>query len=347
VSKSKKKNDILIYQTEDGKTKVETFFDDDNIWLPLDKIANLFQRDKSTISRHIKSIFQDGELDDLATVAKYATVQNEGSRQVSRDIEYYNLEMIIAIGYRVKSHRGIHFRKWATSILKEYMQKGFVMNDELLKNAGGGTYFKELLDRIRDIRSSEKVFYRQVLDLFATSIDYNPKSEVAIEFFKIMQNKLHFAVHQHTAAELIASRANSESPFMGLQAFKGLRPNKNEVLIAKNYLNENEIKQLNLMVSAYLEIAEMKAYDQEIMYMSDWVKELERFIVYREKPTLSAAGEVSHEEATKIASNEYDKYIKKSAEELTQAEMDFLDTVMKTYELLEGKPHKTKGKKKK
>jgi len=342
VSISKDKNDILMYETEDGTTKIEVEFDGDTIWLTQSQIGELFQKSRTTINGHIKSILSDGELIESEVMTKVGI--SDFSRQ--RPTQLYNLQMILAVGYRVKSHRGIQFRTWASSILTEYMKKGFAMNDELLKNAGGGTYFKELLDRIRDIRSSEKVFYRQVLDLFATSIDYDSKSKVAIEFFKVMQNKLLFAHTNQTAAELIASRANAESPFMGLQAFKGLRPIRSEIVIAKNYLSEDEIIDLNLMVSAYLDIAEAKAREKKPMYMSDWVKELERFIVYREKSTLSTAGSVSHEEATKIASNEYDKYILKTVDELTQAEKDFLDTIIKTYELLENKTHSTKTNKK-
>ncbi|MCL2522882.1 MAG: virulence RhuM family protein [Erysipelotrichales bacterium] len=342
MSISKDKNDILMYETEDGTTKIEVEFDGDTIWLTQSQIGELFQKSRTTINGHIKSILSDGELIESEVMTKVGI--SDFSRQ--RPTQLYNLQMILAVGYRVKSHRGIQFRTWASSILTEYMKKGFAMNDELLKNAGGGTYFKELLDRIRDIRSSEKVFYRQVLDLFATSIDYDSKSKVAIEFFKVMQNKLLFAHTNQTAAELIASRANAESPFMGLQAFKGLRPIRSEIVIAKNYLSEDEIIDLNLMVSAYLDIAEAKAREKKPMYMSDWVKELERFIVYREKSTLSTAGSVSHEEATKIASNEYDKYILKTVDELTQAEKDFLDTIIKTYELLENKTHSTKTNKK-
>lgn len=342
MSIAKDKNDILMYETEDGTTKIEVEFDGDTIWLTQSQIGELFQKSRTTINGHIKSILSDGELIESEVMTKVGI--SDFSRQ--RPTQLYNLQMILAVGYRVKSHRGIQFRTWASSILTEYMKKGFAMNDELLKNAGGGTYFKELLDRIRDIRSSEKVFYRQVLDLFATSIDYDSKSKVAIEFFKVMQNKLLFAHTNQTAAELIASRANAESPFMGLQAFRGLRPIRSEIVIAKNYLSEDEIIDLNLMVSAYLDIAEAKAREKKPMYMSDWVKELERFIVYREKSTLSTAGSVSHEEATKIASNEYDKYILKTVDELTQAEKDFLDTIIKTYELLENKTHSTKTNKK-
>ena len=340
MKKEQPRNEILIYQTEDGQTKIEVAFDGDTVWLPLNKIAEVFQRDKSTISRHIKNIHEDEELNKSATVAFFATVQNEGKREVEREIEFFNLDMILAVGYRVKSPQGIHFRKWATGILKEYMKKGFAMNDDLLKNAGSGTYFRELLERIRDIRSSEKVFYRQVLDLFATSIDYDPKSEIANEFFKEMQNKLLFAVSEKTAPELIAGRVNAELPFMGLQAFKGIKPQKHEVLVSKNYLTENEIKELNLTVSAYLDIAELKARKRQVMHMTDWVKELERFIVYQEMPVLEGKGKITREEADEKVELEYNKYRIKNKDELTPVEQDFLETINRTYKLLEGKPRK-------
>ena len=328
----------MIYRTEDGQTRIEVIFDGETVWLTQDQMAELFQRSRPTVNGHLQNIFTDGELNEKDVMTKVGNP--DFSRQ--RPTQYYNLDAIIAVGYRVKSHRGIQFRKWATEILKEYMRKGFAMNDDLLKKAGGGTYFKELLDRIRDIRSSEKVFYRQVLDLFATSVDYDARSEIAIEFFKEMQNKLHFAVHGRTAAELISDRANAESPFMGLQVFRGNRPQKNEVIIAKNYLTEKEVRDLNLMVSAYLDLAEMKANEQTLMYMKDWVRELEEFIIYRKKPLLSDAGTVSHEEAVQIAVSEYDIYKKKTKDELTQVEIDFLDTIHRTYELLEHKKHSDK-----
>ena len=336
MSKKQSNNtsEFLIYQTEDGKTKVEVVFADETVWLTQAKISELFQRDRSVITKHLKDIFDSGELNAESNVQKMHIANSD------KPVAFYNLDAIIAVGYRVKSHRGIQFRKWATGVLKEYMRKGFAMNDDLLKQAGGGTYFKELLDRIRDIRSSEKVFYRQVLDLFATSIDYDAKSETAIEFFKVMQNKLLFANTKNTAAELIASRANAEFPFMGLQAFKGTQPQKSEVVVAKNYLTEDEVTDLNLMVSAYLEIAEMKAREHTPMYMKDWVKELEGFIIYRKKPQLDDAGRVSHEDAVKIATTEYDKYKAKTSDELTQIERDFLDTIHRTYELLENKKSK-------
>jgi len=342
AKKEKSTLQLVMYTTVDGRTKLRVNIDPTlhTAWLTQAQIVDLFQSSKSNISEHIKHILQEGELEEEATVRNFRTVQSEGTRQVEREITYYNLDMILAIGYRVRSIRGTQFRKWATEILEEYIRKGFAMNDELLKQAGGGNYFKELLARIRDIRSSEKVFYRQVLDLFATSIDYNAKSETAITFFKEMQNKLHFAVHGKTAAELIADRANAELPFMGLTAFKGTRPQREEALIAKNYLNEGEIKTLNLMVSSYLDSAELKAEQEIPMKMADWVKELERFLNYQNKPILQNAGKVSHEQAMEIANGEYETYIKKSNEELTQVEHDFLETIQRTYKLLEGKKSK-------
>jgi len=334
---SKLNNEFIIYQTEDGKTKVEVVFDGDTVWLTQIKLAELFQTSKQDISYHIKQIYNSGQLEEVSTVKEILTVQKEGSRNVKRNLQFYNLDIIIAIGYRVDTQRGIHFRKWASTILKEYMQKGFAMNDDLLKQAGGGQYFKELLDRIRDIRSSEKVFYRQVLDLFSTSVDYDAKSDIAIEFFKVMQNKLLFANAGGTAAELIKGRANAELPFMGLKAFKGSQPIKSEVTVAKNYLTKDEVKNLNHTVSAYLEIAETKARERKLMYMQDWVKELERFIIYMEKPVLKDAGKVTHDEALKVATTEYAKYKEKTADELTQVEKDFLETIHRTYALLEGK----------
>ncbi|MBD5391047.1 virulence RhuM family protein [bacterium] len=327
---------IILYQTEDGQTKVEAVFDGNTIWLTQEQMSELYQKSKSTINEHLKNIFAEGELIESEVMTKFGN--SEFSRQ--RPTQHYNLDAILAVGYRVKSHCGIHFRNWATSILKEYMQKGFVMNDELLKQVGGGSYFKELLSRIRDIRASEKVFYRQVLDLFATSIDYDPKSEIAINFFKVMQNKLLFANTTKTAAELILERADSDLPFMGLHSFSGSRPLKQEVIVAKNYLTEEEVTHLNLMVSAYLDIAEAKALEHTPMYMSDWVVELENFIVYRKKPLLQNSGKVRHDEAVEHAENEYEKYRNKTAEELTSVEKDFLETVHKTYSLLENKKSK-------
>lgn len=302
------KGEIVIYQTEDGITKLSVNLQDETVWLSLEQMAELFQRDKSTISRHIKNVFGEGELLQASTVANFATVQKEGGREVVRNIEYYNLDVIISVGYRVKSIRGTQFRIWASSVLKEYIKKGFAMDDERLKGNGGGSYWKELLDRIRDIRSSEKVLYRQVLDLYATSVDYNPKSDESIQFFKLVQNKLHYAAHGHTAAEVIYERADSQKPFMGLTSFEGKLPSIKDVKIAKNYLSESELKILNNLVSGYFDIAEINAIEHRPMYMSDYVEQLDSVLSSGKRKQLEGAGEISHEQAIKKATEEYRKY---------------------------------------
>ncbi len=300
--------EIIIYQTEDGLTKINVSMQDETVWLSLDQMAELFQRDKSTISRHVKNIYVEGELVREATVANFATVQIEGDRQVERNIEYYNLDVIISVGYRVKSLRGTQFRIWATSILKEYIIKGFTMDDERLKGNSGGNYWKELLDRIRDIRSSEKVLYRQVLDLYSTSVDYDPKSEESVHFFKIVQNKLHYAAHGYTAAEVIYERANAEKPFMGLTSFSGELPALKDIGIAKNYLKEDELKILNNLVSGYFDLAEINAIEHRPMYMSDYVSQLDSILTSGNRKILMGAGRVSHDQAMKKAKEEYRKY---------------------------------------
>ena len=262
-------SNIIMYTTEDGLTKIEVTFDEDTVWLSLDQMAELFQRDKSTISRHIKNIFTEGELRLEATVAKFATVQTEGNRQVTRNIDYYNLDVIISVGYRVKSLRGTQFRIWASSVLKEYMKKGFALDDDRLKRLGGGNYFDELLARIRDIRSSEKVFWRKVLEIYATSIDYDPNAEDSIQFFKQVQNKMHWAAHRHTAAEIVYQRADAEKENMGLTSWEGKRIKRSDTEIAKNYLTQTELDALNKIVSAYLDIAEVRALAHEPVYMKD------------------------------------------------------------------------------
>ena len=302
------RGEIIIYQTEDGLTKINVNLQNETVCLSLDQMAELFQRDKSTISRHIKNIFIEGELVRESTVANFATVQNEGDRQVERNIEYYNLDVIISVGYRVKSFRGTQFRIWANSVLKEYIIKGFAMDDERLKGNSGGDYWKELLDRIRDIRSSEKVLYRQVLDLYATSVDYDPKSETSIQFFKIVQNKLHYAAHGHTAAEVIYERADAERPFMGLTSFAGELPALKDIGIAKNYLNEDELKILNNLVSGYFDLAEISAIEHRPMYMSDYVEQLDSILVSGNRKLLKGSGTVSHDQAMKKAKEEYRKY---------------------------------------
>ena len=316
--------DMLIYQTEDGLTKIDVNMQNETVWLSLDQMADLFQRDKSTISRHIKNIFDEGELDRNSTVAKFATVQNEGNRQVERAIDYYNLDVIISVGYRVKSQRGVQFRIWATNILKEYIKKGFAMDDDRLKELGGGGYFKELLERIRDIRASEKVFYRQVLEIYATSIDYNPKAEVSIEFFKKVQNKIHYAVSGETAAEVIYHRADAEKDFMGLMIFSGDQPTLREAKVAKNYLNEKELRAMGQLVSGYLDFAERQAEREVSMTMEDWSKHLDGILTSTGENLLIGSGTVSHSAAMNKAETEYKKY---KAKTLSNVEKDYLNSI--------------------
>lgn len=323
------KGEIIIYQTEDGITKISVNLQDETVWLSLDQMAELFQRDKSTISRHIKNVFEEGELLQSSTVANFATVQREGAREVERNIEYYNLDVIISVGYRVKSLRGTQFRIWANTVLKEYIKKGFAMDDERLKGNGGGSYWKELLDRIRDIRSSEKVLYRQVLDLYATSVDYNPKSDESIQFFKIVQNKLHYAAHGHTAAEVIYERADADKPFMGLTHFEGELPSLKDVKIAKNYLSESELKILNNLVSGYFDLAEINAIEHKPMYMSDYVEQLDSVLSSGKRKLLEGAGSVSHEKAMKKAESEYRKYQVATLSPVEEAYLESLKTVEK------------------
>lgn len=283
-------SNIIMYTTEDGLTKIEVTFDEDTVWLSLDQMADLFQRDKSTISRHTKNIFTEGELRPEATVAKFATVQTEGNRQVTRDIDYYNLDVIISVGYRVKSLRGTQFRIWASSVLKEYMKKGFALDDDRLKRLGGGNYFDELLARIRDIRSSEKVFWRKVLEIYATSIDYDPSAEVSIQFFRQVQNKMHWAAHQHTAAEIVYQRADAEKENMGLTSWEGKRIKRSDTEIAKNYLTQTELDALNKIVSAYLDIAEVRALAHETMYMKDWLETIDDYLKMTRRDILTTKG---------------------------------------------------------
>lgn len=316
--------EIVIYQTDDGLTKINVNMKDETVWLSLEQMAELFQRDKSTISRHIKNVFEDGELVRESTVAKFATVQSEGNRQVERIIDYYNLDVIISVGYRVKSHRGVAFRIWATSILKEYMKKGFAMDDERLKNLGGGGYFKELLERIRDIRTSEKVFYRQVLEIYATSIDYDPKAEISIQFFKKVQNKIHYAIHGQTAAEVIYSRADAEKEFMGLTTFAGKQPTLKEAVVAKNYLDEKELRALGQLVSGYLDFAERQAEREQTMTMQDWADHLDRILTMSGEQLLIGNGSVSHKQAVDKATGEYRKYKTRT---LSEVEQDYLDSI--------------------
>lgn len=325
---------IIMYRTEDGLTRIDVKLENETVWLNQDQMAELFQRDKSTISRHIKNIFEEGELQRESVVAKIATTASDGK---TYDVDYYSLDVIISVGYRVKSLRGTQFRIWANRILKEYLIKGFAMNDELLKSSGGGDYFRELLDRIRDIRSSERVFYRQILDIYATSIDYDKSAETSILFFKTVQNKMHFAVSKHTAPEIVYLRADSSKPFMGLTNFKGSRPQRSEVTIAKNYLTEQELKELNAITSAYLDFAELQALRRKPMTMRDWVNKLDDFLHMSDSEVLQNAGKVSHEMAVEKANSEYQKYRLQSRDELSEVEKDFLESVKKTQKLLEAK----------
>ncbi len=325
---------IIMYTTEDGLTKIEVTFDEDTVWLSLDQMAELFQRDKSTISRHIKNIFTEGELRQEATVAKFATVQTEGNRQVTREIDYYNLDVIISVGYRVKSLRGTQFRIWASSVLKEYMKKGFALDDDRLKRLGGGNYFDELLARIRDIRSSEKVFWRKVLEIYATSIDYDPSAEASIQFFKQVQNKMHWAAHQHTAAEIVYQRADAEKENMGLTSWEGKRIKRSDTEIAKNYLTQTELDALNKIVSAYLDIAEVRALTHEPMYMKDWLETIDDYLKMTRRDILTTKGRITHKQAIDKAHEEYEKYRKKQDELLSPVERHFIESI-KELEALE------------
>ena len=316
---------FLLYQTPDGESKIEVKLQDDTVWLSLDQMAELFQRNKSTISRHIKNVLEEGELLADSTIANFATVQNEGKRHVERQITYYNLDMIISVGYRVHSYRGVQFRIWATKVLKEYIVKGFALNDDLLKRAGGGNYFDELLARIRDIRSSEKVFYRKVLEIYALSIDYDPRVEMTQKFFKTVQNKMHYSVHGHTAAEIIYERADAQKDFMGLTTWSGAMPTKPEAEIAKNYLTQDEIKSLNRIVSLYLDFAEMQAEEHRPMYMKDWINILDDFLRISRKDILTHAGKISAKLAKEKADTEYDKFKERTKEDLSPVEIHFLE----------------------
>ena len=330
------KGQFLLYQTPDGESQIEVKLQDDTVWLSLDQMAELFQRNKSTISRHIKNILEDGELEANATIANFATVQNEGSRNVERNITFYNLDMIISVGYRVHSYRGVQFRIWATKVLKEYIVKGFAMNDDLLKRAGGGNYFDELLARIRDIRSSEKVFYRKVLEIYALSIDYDPRVEMTQKFFKTVQNKMHYSVHGHTAAEIIYERADANKDFMGLTSWIGAMPTKTEAEIAKNYLTHDEINSLNRIVSLYLDFAQMQAEEHRPMYMKDWISILDDFLKISRKDILTHAGKISAKLAKEKADMEYDKFKERTQNDLSPVEIHFLENFEREQKRIQG-----------
>lgn len=319
-----RKGDIVIYQSENGETRIDVRFEDETVWLTQAQLCELYQSSKANVSEHIKNIFEEGELEEETTVRKFRTVQTEGERTVSRTVAHYNLDMIISLGYRIKSSIATQFRRWATARLKEYMIKGFLLDDERLKNLGGGNYWHELLDRIRDIRSSEKVMYRQVLDLYATSADYNPKSAESIAFFKTVQNKLHYAAHGHTAAEVIYERADAEKPFMGLTSFSGDFPTAKDITIAKNYLTEEELKILNGLVSGYFDFAEVQAMRHRPMYMSDYAENLDRILSSAGEAVLTDAGKISHTQALEKAQAEYRKY---QVQNLSPVEEAYLQTI--------------------
>lgn len=322
--------DIVIYQTEDGNTKIDVRFVDETVWLTQQQMAELFQSSRTNIVEHIQHIYEEGELDEASTCRKFRQVRTEGNRQVTREIPYYNLDMIISLGYRVKSMIATNFRRWATERLKEYMVKGFTMDDERLKNLGGGNYWKELLDRIRDIRSSEKVMYRQVLDLYATSVDYDPKSSESVAFFKMVQNKLHFAAHGHTAAEVIYERADADKPFMGLTAFSGDFPTAKDIGIAKNYLSEDELRILNGIVSGYFDFAEVQAMRHRPMHMSDYVEHLDRILSSTGEQVLIGAGKVSHKQAMDKANREYQRFLVQNLSPVEEAYLQTIKEVEKT-----------------
>ncbi len=322
------KGELLLYRTGDGQTRIEVTLINDTVWLTADQMADLFQRNKSTISRHIKNVFEQGELQAQEVVAFFATATPHGAikdKNQTHNVAYYNLDMIISIGYRVNSLRGVQFRMWATQVLKEYLVKGFAMNDDLLKRAGGGNYFDELLARIRDIRSSEKVFYRKVLEIYALSIDYDPRAEATQQFFKTVQNKMHFSAHGHTAAEVIYERADAEKDFMGLTTWSGAMPNRTDAETAKNYLTEEEADTLNRIVNLYLDFAELQAKSKVPMYMKDWIDKLDDFLKLSGKQLLTHAGSISAQIAKQKANAEYDKYKERTRLQLSPVEIHFLE----------------------
>ncbi len=337
---------VLLYQSEDGSTRLEIRVVGGDVWLSLNQMADLFQRDKSVVSRHLKNIFEEGELDPAAAVANYATTASDGK---TYRVDYYALEAVIAVGYRVKSHRGTQFRIWATRVLREFAQKGFAMDDARLKQAGGGLYFEELLERIRDIRSAERVFWRKVLDIYATSIDYDPGIDVSREFFATIQNKMHWAIHGRTAAELIHERADASKDNMGLTNWPGTRPRKSDIVVAKNYLNQEELEGLNRIVTAYLEFAELQAMNRRPMTMRDWVAKLDDFLRIGDREILAHAGKVSHELATRKAELEYERFRQRRAIQAapTAVDQDFEEAARKLKRLPQPKGAKKKrgGKK--
>ena len=336
-------SEFVIFKTEDEQVSVDVRFQDESVWLTQEQMSLLFDKAKSTISEHIKHLFEEGELDEKVVVRNFRITTQHGAisgKTQQRTLKLYNLDVIISVGYRVKSLRGTQFRQWATKRLNEYIRKGFTMDDERLKNLGGGGYWKELLQRIRDIRSSEKVFYRQVLDIYATSIDYDPKADVSVEFFKKVQNKIHFAVHGQTAAEVIFNRADAEKEFMGLMTFTGNRPHLKDAVVAKNYLDEKELRALGQIVSGYLDFAERQAEREQAMTMKDWATHLDRILAMSGEKLLQGAGAISHDKAIEKATNEYKKY---QAKTLSEAEKNYLESL----KIIEQKTKKKKCVKKK
>ena len=324
-------SNIIMYTTEDGLTKIETTFDGDTVWLSINQMAELFQRDRSVIGKHVRNIFKEGELKKESVWAKFAYTAADGKVY---DVDYYNLDVIISVGYRVKSQRGTQFRIWASGVLREYMKKGFALDDDRLKRLGGGNYFEELLARIRDIRASEKVFWRKVLEIYATSIDYNPDAEASILFFKQVQNKMHWAAHKHTAAEIVFQRADAEKENMGLTSWEGKRIKRKDVEVAKNYLQQDELDALNKIVSAYLDIAEVRALAHEPMYMKDWLETIDDYLKMTRRDILTTKGRITHKQAIDKAHQEYEKYKKKQEEQLSAVEQHFIESI-KELEALE------------
>ena len=327
---SDNQGDVIIYQSEDGKTKIDVRFVDETVWLSQQQMVELFKTSRTNIVEHIAHIYEEGELDEISTCRKFRQVRQEGNRTVSRELPFYNLDMIISLGYRVKSSIATKFRRWATERLKEYLIKGFTMDDDRLKNLGGGNYWKELLDRIRDIRSSEKVMYRQVLDLYATSVDYDPKSCESVAFFKMVQNKLHYAAHGHTATEVIYERADADKPFMGLTSFSGDFPTAKDIGIAKNYLSEEELKILNGIVSGYFDFAEVQAIRHNPMHMSDYVEHLDRILSTTGEQKLVGAGKISHKQAMDKANREYQRFLVQNLSPVEEAYLQTIKEVEKT-----------------
>ena len=340
-----KNSELILYQTEDGKSRLEVRFEGETVWLTQLQMAELFQTSVPNINMHLRNIFAEGELLPEATIKDSLIVQQEGSRKVSRAVSFYNLDVIISLGYRIRSQRGTQFRIWATERLREYIVKGFTLDDDRLKQAGGGIYFEELLERIRDIRSSEKVFWRKVLDIYATSIDYNPNAEMTQQFFATVQNKMHWAAHGQTAAEVIAQRADAALPYMGLTGWEGSRPRKSDTGVAKNYLRAEELDALNRIVTAYLEFAELQASNRKPMHMQDWIAKLDDFLRLSERDILTHAGKISHEAAIEMAEKQYEQFRLKQLAETSPVEIDFLESIRKIEKLGPGQPSNKKTRK--